>query len=171
MWNRKWVRITLISLAGALILGLSAYSIVLHDQNISLNNQISAVYQRSFEELMTDMNSLQTKLYKLEAATGLNQYSMLLTDVWRQTGDTAGSLSALPVSYAGTSTLTQFINRTGDFCRSLLRKLSLGQSITQEEYDQIKKLAASCGEIIKPPGTTRAIRKTVSRCHIHTRKR
>ena len=149
MWNKKWVRITLISLAGALILGLSAYSIVLHDQNTSLKNQISAVYQRSFEELMSDMNSLQTKLYKLEAATGLNQYSMLLTDVWRQTGDTAGSLSLLPVSYAGTSALTQFINRTGDFCRSLLRKLSLGQSITQEEYDQIKKLAASCGEVIK----------------------
>jgi len=149
MWKRKWVRITLISLAGALILGLSAYSIVLHDQNARLKNQISAVYQRSFEELMNDMNSLQTKLYKLEAATGLNQYSMLLTDVWRQTGDTAGSLSMLPVSYAGTSTLTQFINRTGDFCRSLLRKLSLGQSITQEEYDQIRKLAASCGEVME----------------------
>jgi germination protein YpeB len=135
------------SLAGALILGLSAYTIVLHDQNRNLKNQMGAVYQKSFDELMTDMNSLQTKLYKLEAATGLNQYSMLLTDLWRQTGDTEGSIAALPVSYAGTSTLTQFVNRTGDFCRSLLRKLSLGQSITAEEYGQVKELAASCGEV------------------------
>jgi spore germination protein len=149
MWGKRWVRITLMSLAGVLILGLSAYTIVLHDQNRNLKNHMGAVYQRSFEELMTDMNSLQTKLYKLEAATGLNQYSMLLTDVWRQTGDTAGAISALPVSYAGTSTLTQFVNRTGDFCRSLLRKLSLGQSITEEEYSQVRKLAASCSEVME----------------------
>jgi len=148
MWKKKWIRITLMSFAGVLIIGLSVFSIVLHNQNTKLRNQISGVYQRAFEELMTDMDSLQTKLYKLEAATGLNQYSMLLTDVWRQTGDTAGSISALPVSYAGTSSLTQFVNRTGDFCRSLLRKLSLGQSITQEEYEQVKQLAASCGEVI-----------------------
>jgi germination protein YpeB len=147
MFKKKWVRITLMSLAGALILGLSAYTIVLHDQNRNLKNQMGAVYQKSFDELMTDMNSLQTKLYKLEAATGLNQYSMLLTDVWRQTGDTEGAIAALPVSYAGTSTLTQFVNRTGDFCRSLLRKLSLGQSITEEEYEQVKDLAASCGDV------------------------
>jgi spore germination protein len=147
MFRKKWVRITAICLGCAVIVGLSVYTIILHDQNRNLKNQMGAVYQKSFDELMTDMNSLQTKLYKLEAATGLNQYSMLLADVWRQTGDTESSIAALPVSYAGTSTLTQFINRTGDFCRSLLRKLALGQKITDDEYSQLNELAASCGQV------------------------
>jgi len=147
MFRKKWVRITVICLACAVVVGLSVYTIILHDQNRNLKNQMTAVYQKSFDELMTDMNSLQTKLYKLEAASGLNQYSMLLTDVWRQTGDTESSIAALPVSYAGTSTLTQFVNRTGDYCRTLLRKLSLGQKISEEEYVQVKELAASCGKV------------------------
>lgn len=147
MFKKKWVRITAICLACAVLVGVSVYAIILHDQNRNLKNQIAAVYQKSFEELLTDMDSLQTKLYKLDAASGLNQYSLLLMDVWRQTGDTEGSISALPVSYAGTSTLTQFVNRTGDFCRGLLRKLSLGQRITEEEFEQVSALAASCGEV------------------------
>lgn len=147
MFKKKWVRITAICLACAVLVGVSVYAIILHDQNRNLKNQMTAVYQKSFEELLTDMDSLQTKLYKLDAASGLNQYSMLLMDVWRQTGDTEGSISALPVSYAGTSTLTQFVNRTGDFCRGLLRKLSLGQRITEEEFEQVSALAASCGEV------------------------
>lgn len=147
MFKKKWVRITAISLMCAALVGVSTYAIVLDNQNRDLKNQVTAVYQKSFEELLSDMDSLQTKLYKLEAATGLNQYSMLLMDVWRQTGDTEASISALPVSFNGTSTLNQFVARTGDYCRMLLRKLSLGQQLTEEEITKVNEMAASCAEI------------------------
>ena len=147
MFKKRWVRITAVSLMCAALVGVSAYAIILDNQNRNLKNQMSAVYQKSFEELLSDMDSLQTKLYKLEAATGLNQYSMLLMDVWRQTGDTEGSIAALPVSYNGTSTLTQFVTRTGDYCRMLLKKLSLGKQITQDELKAVNELAASCEEV------------------------
>lgn len=135
------------AVAGALIIGLGIYSIVLSDQKNDLRNQLAAFYQKSFEELMTDMSSLETKLYKLEAASGSNQYTMLLMDVWRQAGDTESSIATLPVSYVSTSPLTQFMNRTGDYCRSLSKKLALGEDITKEDIEQIKSLAKSCGEI------------------------
>lgn len=147
MFKKRWVRITAVTLMCAALVGVSAYAIILDNQNRNLKNQMSAVYQKSFEELLSDMDSLQTKLYKLEAATGLNQYSMLLMDVWRQTGDTEGSIAALPVSYNGTSTLTQFVTRTGDYCRTLLKKLSLGEQITQDELKTVNELAASCEEV------------------------
>ena len=133
--------------AGLLIVALTVTTIVFHSQKESLKNQLSAFYYKSFEQLMTDVTSLEAKLYKLNAASGLNQYTMLLMDVWRQTGDTEGSLGALPVSYQSTSTLAQFINRTGDYCHFLADKLSRGENLTDEDFEQIKKLAQSCGEI------------------------
>lgn len=135
--------------AGALIAALSVYSIILSDRNNKLNNQITAVYQKAFSDLTADVTSLQAKLSKLEAAGDANQYNALLMDVWRQTGDTESSIAALPVSYTATSPLTQFVNRTGDYCRYLSQKLSLGQEITQDDLMQVRALADSCGEISK----------------------
>lgn len=140
-------KIIAVIVTGTLIVGLSVYSIVLNNQKNSLKNQLEAFYQKSFEELMTDMASLETKLYKLEAASGTNQYTMLLMDVWRQAGDTESSISTLPVSYISTSPLTQFMNRTGDYCRTLSKKLAQGEEITNEDLEQIRALAQSCGEI------------------------
>ena len=144
--KRVW-KIVAACTAGVIIVALSVFAIVLHSNNASLHNQLAAVYKKSFEELMTDMDSLQTKLDKLEAASGTNQYTLLLMDVWRQTGDTESSIAALPVSYASTSPLTQFMNRTGDYCRYLSKKLAAGEEITQEDMDQIRSLSASCGEV------------------------
>ena len=144
---KRIYKIIAAAIAGVLIVGLSVYAIVLDNQKASLKNQLTAFYQKAFDELMTDMNSLQTKLNKLEAASSSNQYTTLLMDVWRQTGDTESSIAALPVSYTRTSSLTQFINRTGDYCRYLQNKLAYDEEITADDMDQIKSLAASCGEI------------------------
>ncbi len=133
--------------AGLLIVGLTVTTIVFHSQKMSLKNQISALYSKAFEQLMTDVTSLEAKLYKLNASSGLNQYTMLLMDVWRQTGDTESSLAALPISYQSTSTLTQFVNRTGDYCHFLADKLARGENLTDDDFEQIKKLAQSCGEV------------------------
>lgn len=134
-------------LAGVLILAFTVTTVVLDSQKRTLRNQVSGIYNKAFEELVTDVTSLESKLYKLDAARGLNQQSMLLLDVWRQTGDTESSISALPVSYSKTSSLTQFVNRTGDYCRFLSRKISMGESLTDEDFEQIRALADSCGKI------------------------
>jgi len=144
--KRVW-KIVAMCTAGALIIALSVFAIVQHNEKTALENRLSAFYKKSFEELLTDVDSLQTKLCKLEAASGTNQYTMLLMDVWRQTGDTESSIAALPVSYASTSPLTQFMNRTGDYCRYLSKKLAQGEQITPEDLEQIRSLSAACSEV------------------------
>lgn len=133
--------------AGALILALSIYTIVLDNERTHLRNQVTGFYQASFESLVTDMESLRTKLDKLEAASGNNQYSALLTDIWRQAGDTESSIAALPICYQSTSSLTQFMNRTGDYCRYLAEKIANGQQLSQDDLAQAQTLADTCGEI------------------------
>jgi spore germination protein len=133
--------------AGLIIVALSIYTVVLDSQNRRLNNQVAGFYQQSFEGLVTDIESLKTKLDKLEAVNDRNQYSVLLLDVWRQTGTTESSIAALPVSYQSTSGLTQFMNRTGDYCRYLSNKLAKGQALSSEDLAQVKSLAETCGEI------------------------
>jgi germination protein YpeB len=146
---KRITRIIAACAAGVLVVGLSVYAIVLSDRNARLQNQITAVYQKAFNELTTDVASLQTKLLKLEAAGDSAQYSALLMDAWRQTGDTESSISALPVSYTATSPLMQFVNRAGDYCRYLSQKIALGQEITADDMAQVRSLADTCGEITR----------------------
>ena len=133
--------------AGALIIGLSCFTIILDAENKTLKNQIAVSYQKSFDELVSNMDSLKVKLLKLEAAGGQNQYSALLMDVWRQAADTESCISSLPVCYQSAGTLTQFMNRTGDYCRYLSGKLANGQPLTSDDLKQISSLADTCGEI------------------------
>ncbi len=144
---KRVIRIIAAYAAGALIVGLSISTIILSDRNAQLQNTITAVYQKSFNELTSDVNSLQTKLLKLEAAGDNTLYSALLMDVWRQTGDTESSIAALPVSYTATSPLTQFVNRTGDYCRYLSQKVASGQEITADDLAQVRALADACGKV------------------------
>lgn len=133
--------------AGILILALSVYTIVLDNQRALLQNQVAGYYQGSFEALVTDVESLKAKLSKLEAASSDNQYSVLLMDVWRQAGEMESSIAALPVSYQSTFPLTQFMNRTGDYCRYLSTKIARGQQLTAEDLAQAQSLALVCEDI------------------------
>lgn len=144
---KRIYRIVAAAAAGALLVGLTVYTIVLDNQKNNLKNQLSGFYQRSFEEIVSDMDSLKTKLSKLGAASGSGQYSTLLMDVWRQTGDTESSIASLPVSYQGTSSLTQFMNRTGDFCKYLSDKISGGKTLSGDDVNQINMLADTCANI------------------------
>ncbi len=144
---KKVYKIIAAAAAGVLIVALTVTTILFHSQKESLRNQLAAFYNKSFEQLMTDVTSLEAKLYKFKASYGVNQYTMLLMDVWRQTGDTESSLAALPVSFSGTSTLTQFVNRTGDYCHYLADKLARGETLSQDDFNQIQQLASSCGEV------------------------
>lgn len=144
--KRIYRRIAAIA-AGLVIVGLSVYTVVLDNERTQLKNQVAGSYQQSFEGLVTDMESLKTKLNKLEVANGTNQYSALLMDVWRQAGETESSIAALPVSYQNTSSLTQFMNRTADYCRYLSNKIAGGQSLSADDLAQVKTLADACGEI------------------------
>ncbi len=133
--------------AGLVIVALSVYAIILDNERELLENEIAGFYQESFEEIVSDLDSLKAKLNKIEAASGNNQYTKLLMDVWRQTGDTEGAISALPVSYQCTAPLTQFMCRTGDYCRHLSTKIARGENLTEEDLDQIRSLAEKCAEV------------------------
>jgi spore germination protein len=128
---------------GMIIIGLVVYSVTLHNKKNQLELQLQGIYQQSFQELMLDMRSLETELSKLEAANDNYQNSMILMDIWRQTGDTESSISQLPVSYNQASPFIQYINRTGDYCRYLSKKVSEGQKITGDDLDQVKALRQS----------------------------
>jgi len=134
---------------GLILVGLVVYSVILHGEKERLELKLSGLYQQSFQELMLDMRSLETKLSKLEVTNDSYQSTMILMDVWRQTGDTESSISSLPISYNSASPFIQFINRTGDYCRYLSKKVSDGESINAEDIDQIKKLREACVDISK----------------------
>lgn len=143
----KTTKIISTVVAALLIVGLTVGIVIADNNRKNLEMQLQAVYERSMQQLNTELQSLITKLDKLEAANSTGQRNILLMDVWRQTGNIENSISEMPVAYKNTSTLTQFINRTGDYCYTLCQKLASGENISEGDVNQIKELAKSCEEV------------------------
>ncbi len=132
---------------GAVIVGLAVYGIVIDTQKENYKRLLAGAYQRSFDDLVTDIGSLQTKLGKLEASNSPGMHSLILMDIWRQTGDTESSIASIPVAVAQAAPFSQFINRLGDYCRTLSKKISRGEKITEEDMKQVNELENTCAAL------------------------
>jgi spore germination protein len=148
-WNRRMKRIILPAIFGVVMIGLVVYGVWNDSEKTFYKRQLAAVYQKSFQDTVTDVGSLETKLDKLQVANSDGMFSLLLTDVWRQTGQTGSSISSLPISVTQAEPLTQFINRLGDYCRYLSQKIGNGQKLDDSDYAQLRSLRSTCTEISK----------------------
>ncbi len=130
---------------GLVIVGLCIALVISDTQRANYKRELKGVYEKSFEDIVTDINSLQNKLGKFGASNSKYMCSMLLMDIWRQTGDTESSIAGMPVSAVNSAPFTQFVNRLGDYCRYLSKKISKGESLSEDDYRQIESLKETCG--------------------------
>jgi germination protein YpeB len=131
------------------IAGLAAFGIIADTQKENYRRQLTAYYQKSFDDMVTDIGSLQAKLGKLSASNSAAMHSLILMDIWRQTGDTESSIASIPISVSQAAPFSQFINRLGDYCRMLSKKISRGDKITAEDMKQIDALQNTCQALNK----------------------
>lgn len=132
---------------GVVIIGLSIFTIVTDTQKESYKRRLMGYYERSFQDLVTDMGSLQTKLGKLKAASSDGMTNLILMDVWKQTGNTENSISNMPIAASQSMPFTQYINRLGDYCRYLSQKISRGGKISDADMQQLDLLQKTSAEI------------------------
>lgn len=132
---------------GVVIVGLSIFAIVVDTQKENYKRRLVGYYEKSFQDLVTDMGSLQTKLGKLKAASSDSMTNLILMDVWRQTGDTENSISNMPIGASQSMPFTQYINRLGDYCRYLSQKVSKGEKISDADMQQLDLLQKTSADI------------------------
>lgn len=88
------------------------------ESSVNLEN----VYQRSFFDLVDDVNNAEVKLGKIVNATNEAYVQKLLSEIHESAASAQNNLSRLPLSMNGIPETTRFINQLNGFANVLSRK-------------------------------------------------
>ena len=126
--------------ASVLILVLFSAFVINAQKASELSRQLNADAERSLSTLEACMSSINTNLTKGLYANTTPMLSSMAISLTRDAASAKSSLSALPLSDTQLDNMLKFLSQVGAFVSTLDRKLSLGESITSEERNQLKQL-------------------------------
>lgn len=139
MSRRASVR--LVSYAAALIAALSVTAVSSYTVAREYRSTIEYGYQRALGELGEYISNLDITLQKGRYATSLSQMQGLAAKLWREAASAKSSLEQLPLDDTQMNGLNKFLSQVGNFSMALTQKVSKGQEITEEETQNMEKLA------------------------------
>lgn len=97
-------------------------------------------YLRSLNELSDSISTLEVTMNKGIYANTMPQQFGLANKIISQTVAAKMALEQLPVDYLGLDNINKFVSQTGDFANYLTSTISKGQTATDEEMENLKKL-------------------------------
>jgi len=92
MKRRYWI-LPIVLTTALIVVGLWGYS--QYQQKLRYNIYMENLYEKSFYNLVSYTQSIEGNLSKLMATATPAQYSLILTDIWRQADSAIDSLGAI----------------------------------------------------------------------------
>ncbi len=126
-----------------LVLGIYLYATLttLGATNASLEN----LYQRSFYELVGNVNNMEVELSKLMVSNDSASQQKILTTLKQQSGDAENSLSLLPLDTKVLNNTSDFMNQLNGYCTSLI---SYKDGVVEgKDFETLSKVHASLTSI------------------------
>ncbi|MFZ5975260.1 MAG: germination protein YpeB [Bacillota bacterium] len=145
-WKKHKNKIGLAALA-VVLAGALIWAGISTSQAQSLERQMNNGYDRGYDDLLANLENLETSLSKLEVTSTSRQYTLELMDIWRQSGETKAILNTLPVSQVIMGDVSAFVTRMGDFCYMLGQKVTSGTPVTEDDLKQISQLHDTCVKV------------------------
>lgn len=133
-----WVWVVI---ASVIIISLTVGVVVLADQKNKTNAKLEAVYQKSFYDLISDVNDIEIKLDKLSLSSSATYQRELLDDLSRRADLASVNVSQLSSSGGVLESTARYINQLSDYAKHLTKKLDKGEKLTMEEKQALKSLA------------------------------
>ena len=97
-------------------------------------------YNMSFFELVDYVQNVETYLAKALISTSPEHGAETLTNVWREASIAQSCLAQLPISSNELANTSKFLNQVSDYSYSLSRKNIDGESLTQDDLNNLKQL-------------------------------
>ena len=132
-------RILIISIILLVCLWLATgyYAFLLRERyNISNTNN----YTEAFSNLVNYVNNVENYLAKAMISEDSEHAAQTLTQIWRDSGLATVYLSEIPFQDEGLSQTAKFLNQVSDYSYSLSRKNIDGESLTEEDFNNLKEL-------------------------------
>ncbi|MBE5738632.1 MAG: hypothetical protein E7354_02780 [Clostridiales bacterium] len=110
-------------------------------------NQLENNYNKSFYEVVSNINDLEVDMSKIVATTSLDSQRELLTNINQTSLLAVSNLSNLPLNWNGVSGLNNILNTTSGFSYSLLLDNYDGNVISKDDFSQMSDLHTRIREI------------------------
>ncbi len=145
--SRKQYHRIMVVFASALVLSIffayNTYTEKKQYQTFLQNN-----YQRSFRDLITNVENIKLLLEKAEISASSFQSNALMSQAWMRSYSAAENLSQLPITHTALSKTEKYLNQVGDYSYSLSRVNAQNQTTGDKDMEQLSKLRAYAGELL-----------------------
>lgn len=146
--TRKQYHKVMVVFAAALILtGFFAYNTFTEKKQYQTFLQNN--YQRSFRELVTNVENIKLLLEKAEISASPVQSNALMSQAWMQSYSAAENLGQLPITHVALSKTEKYLNQVGDYSYSLSRINAQNKSPEDNDMDQLKKLRGYAEKLLE----------------------
>lgn len=143
--KRHWYTALLtIVLVAVSVWGLSQYR-----YRIETRNQLENSYQRSFYDLVGNVENVDVLIAKSLVSTSPRQNILLLTNTWKESSAAQDKLNQLPVNHFLLARTTKFINQTGDFSYALARQIADGQELSDDQRASLQNLQKEADYLVR----------------------
>ncbi len=146
--SRKQYHKVMVVFAAALILtgffGYNNYAEKKQYQTFLQNN-----YQRSFRELVTNVENIKLLLEKAEVSASPVQSNALMSQTWMQSYSAAENLGQLPITHVALGKTEKYLNQVSDYSYSLSRTNAQNKTISDKDMDQVSKLRKYAGDLLE----------------------
>lgn len=135
--SKMKIMLAIIVVLVIVIVGLIIYM----NNNKKEYKQVSSnIYNMSFYEAVDYVNNVETYLAKSLISTSPEYGAKTLMYVWREANLAQAYLAQVPISNEGLANTSRFLNQVSDYSYSLATKNISGESLTQEDLDNLKQL-------------------------------
>ncbi|MGI6647923.1 MAG: germination protein YpeB [Bacillota bacterium] len=134
--KRNWPAFVLtIILLGTFVWGLTQYR-----AKTQLNTFVENSYQRSFYEMIQNVENVEVLLAKGLVSNSPRQNIVLFSNVWREAYSAQEKLSQLPIAHELIERTSKFLNQIGDFSFTLARQIADKQDLSAEQRNSLQSL-------------------------------
>lgn len=147
MKRRNGLLIALSVLFGASTLVFLILFISSATSNNLYKTQLENNYQKSYYQMVKNVNDLEVDMSKLVATTSLDTQRELLGGIYTTCAIGVENLNQLPISGNKLSEINKLLNKTGGFVYSLLLSNYNGNVVSDEDFMQINSLHTKIKEM------------------------
>lgn len=123
-----------------LILVLGAWGYRQYIEKISYHRYLQAQYDRSFYQLVSNVENIETSMGKLMVASSDKTTIPILDEIWREAFSGQEHLNQLPIGQPEIDNTSKFLTQIGDYAYSLTKKVASGQKLSQQDLETLTKL-------------------------------
>ena len=145
MKRRTLIRI--VSFCVAILIAVFSYITVTSGELAKLRRSLTNNYSANLYEFDGSVSNISTALKKAVYSNGAAQFVRLATQLATESNTAMQSLSKLPNSFEAFEKIGRFLNQIGDYSVYLSNKLIQGGTISEEERENLNKLALTADKV------------------------